>query len=265
MAKRVIVAFLNQKGGVGKTTSAVTIAHLWAQQNKSVLLIDLDAQGNVGDSLGLVKTNALHRFLVEDAGIGAVTLSGRDNLYLILGNKATARTKQNLSADPFGVFKLRDALEVRSMSSYNVVVLDVAPGADILQLSALVACTHFVIPVSLEHLALVGVREALESVAGLKKVNAFQGGFAGVLPTMLDRTVKGHVERLRMLAETFGRQVLPPIPTDATVGKAQAAGRALLEFDPRCRAMAGVELGKSNKHTGGYDAASRWLLREVGL
>ena len=261
--KRVVTAFLNQKGGVGKTTSAVTVAHLWAQDARRVLLVDLDAQGNVADSLGLEKGNALHRFLIGEAGVGAVTLTGRDGLYTILGDKTTAKTKQIWSGDPFGVFKLREALE--GLGRYDAVVLDVAPGADILQLGALVACTHFVIPVSLEHLALVGVREALESVASLKKVNAFQGGFAGVLPTMLDRTVKGHVERLRMLAETFGRQVMPPIPTDATVGKAQAAGRTLVEFDPRCRAMAGVELNGNGKRTGGYAAAARWLAREVEL
>jgi chromosome partitioning protein len=261
--KRVVVAFLNQKGGVGKTTSAVTVAHLWAQMGKRVLLVDLDAQGNVADSLGLEKTGALNRFLIGDVGTGAVTLSGRDNLYTILGDKTTAKTKQVLSGDPFGVFKLRESLA--EMTRFEAIVLDVAPGADILQLGALVACTHFCIPVSLEHLALVGVREAMESVASLKKVNAFQGGFAGVMPTMLDRTIKGHIERLRMLAETFGRQVLPPIPTDATVGKAQAAGRTLVEFDPRCRAMAGVELNGNGKRTGGYDAAARWLATEVGL
>ena len=258
--KNRVVAFVNQKGGVGKTTSAVTVAHLWAREGRRVLLIDLDAQGNTADCLGMDKTGDLNRFLVGDVGTAAVKFTGRDNLYTILGDKSTAKTKQILSGDPFGVFKLREALEGLR---YEVIVLDVAPGADIMQLAALVACTRFVVPVSLEHLALVGVREALESVASLKKVNAFNGGFAGVLPTMLDRGQKGHVERLRLLAETFGRQVLPPVPTDVTVGKAQAEGRTLPEFDHRCRALTGVDLGKGKK-MGGYDAAARFLWGEVG-
>ena len=188
-----MVAFVNQKGGVGKTTSAVTLAHLWAREARQVLLLDLDAQGNVADCLGLQKTGNLHRFLIDEVETAAILPSGREHLYTILGDKRTTKTKQILGGDPFGVFKLREAL--KGLRGYEVLVLDVAPGADILQLSALVACTHFVIPVSLEHLALVGVREALESVASLKKVQAFQGSFAGVLPTMLDRSIKvGHAD-----------------------------------------------------------------------
>ncbi len=263
MKKQVVCAFVNQKGGVGKTTSAVTVAHLWALEGYSVLLVDLDAQGNVADCLGLKKRGDLNRWLIGEVGLEAITASGRDNLAVILGDKSTARTKQVLSGDPFGVYKVRSALE--ELQAYDVVVLDVAPGADIMQLAALVACTAFVIPVSLEHLALVGVREALESVASLKKVNAFQGGFAGVLPTMLDRRIKGNVERLRLLAETFGRQVAPPIPTDATVVKAQASGQTLCEFDERCSALAGVTLGSHSKRTGGYEAAARWLAAECGM
>ena len=261
-----IVAFLNQKGGVGKTTSAVTVAHLWALEGKRILLLDLDAQGNIADSLGLEKTGALNRLLVGEVGTAAITPSGRERLEVVLGDKSTAKTKQILSGDPFGVFKLRETLaDLTRQRPYEALVLDVAPGADILQLAALVACTHFVVPVSLEHLALVGVREALESVASLKKVNAFQGGFAGVLPTLLNRSIKGHVERLKLLAQTFGRQVLPPIPTDATVGKAQAEGQTVAEFDPHCRALTGTELNGNGKRYGGYVAAARWLAQEVSL
>ncbi|HQE99752.1 MAG TPA: ParA family protein [Anaerolineae bacterium] len=263
MKKQVVCAFVNQKGGVGKTTSAVTVAHLWALEGRSVLLIDLDAQGNVADCLGLEKCGDLNRLLIGEAGRAAIRESGRAGLSVILGDKSTTRTKQILSGDPFGVFKMREALE--DMRGFDAILLDVAPGADILQLAALVACTSFIIPMSLEHLALVGVREALESVASLKKVNAFNGGFAGVLPTMLDRRIKGNLERLRLLAETFGRQVAPPIPTDATVGKAQAEGRTLVEFDGRCPAMAGVELNGTSRRTGGYEAAARWLAWECGL
>ncbi|MDX9954413.1 MAG: ParA family protein [Anaerolineae bacterium] len=265
MKKQVAVcAFVNQKGGVGKTTSSVTVAHLWAMEGRRVLIIDLDAQGNVADCLGLEKTGDLNRLLIGEVGRVAIRESGRDGLSVVLGDKTTARTRQILSGDPFGVYKLREVLEGLA-GGFDAVVLDVAPGADILQLAALVACTSFVIPVSLEHLALVGVREALESVASLKRVDAFRGGFAGVLPTMLDRRIKGNLERLRMLAETFGRQVAPPIPTDATVGKAQASGKTLVEFDARCPALVGVELNGNGKRTGGYEVAARWLAGEVGL
>lgn len=265
MNKRVVkLALVNQKGGVCKTTSAVTIGHLWAQSGKRVLLVDLDSQGNVAKSLGLERTNALHQFLINDRGMGAVGLTGRDGLFAILGDKTTAKTKSDLASDPFGVFTLRDAVDAIS-HRFDAVIFDVAPSADIMQLAALVACTHFIIPVSLEFLAIVGIRDAIESVNSLKKVNAFNGGLTGILPTKLDGTVKAHATYLRSLTDTFGRLVMPPIPTDATVEKAQSNGRTLSEFDPRCRAMAGVDLGGNGKRFGGYDATARWLAQEVGL
>lgn len=263
--KRVVkLALVNQKGGVCKTTSAVTLGHLWAQNMKQVLIIDLDSQGNVAKAMGLERTDSLNQFLVNDRGMGAVTRTGREGLWAVLGDKSTAQTKQNLSSDPFGVFKLRDATDAIAQR-FDAVIFDVAPSADILQLAALVACTHFIIPVSLEFLAMVGIRDAIESVNSLKKVNAFSGGLAGILPTKLDGTVKAHSTYLKSLADTFGRLVMPPIPTDTSVEKAQASGRTLSEYDPRCRAMVGVDLRGNGKRFGGYEAAARWLAQEVGL
>ena len=117
------LAIVNQKGGVWKTTTAVTVAHGLALCNLDVLLVDLDAQGNVADCLGMKKGPGLHDFLMRGAGLQAITESGRPHLDVIMGDPMTAEMKRALAGDPFGIFKLRDAL-VDVASEYDVCVLD---------------------------------------------------------------------------------------------------------------------------------------------
>ena len=173
-----ILTFANQKGGTAKTTSAVTLAAGLARTGYDVLLVDLDAQGNVADTLGIVKDNSLYRFIIGRAGLAAVRSSGRDHLDVVLSNKETSQLRQVLAGMDFREYQLLEALsEVER--EYDVIVLDVAPGADVLQISALVASDYFLIPVSLAHLAVVGVLDVLATVASLKRINAFKGELLG--------------------------------------------------------------------------------------
>ena len=92
-----ILTFANQKGGTAKTTSAVTLAAGLARTGYDVLLVDLDAQGNVADTLGIVKDNSLYRFIIGRAGLAAVRSSGRDHLDVVLSNKETSQLRQVLA------------------------------------------------------------------------------------------------------------------------------------------------------------------------
>lgn len=255
-----ILAILNQKGGVGKTTTAVSLAHGLARAGRSVLLVDLDAQGNVADALGLQKGPGLYGLLIE--GRWQPIPSGRPRLDLILGDKTTVQAKQVLAARDFREYALREALEPIT-ALYDVIVLDVAPGVDILQIAAMVAATHFLIPVSLDHLALVGVGDALVSVASLRKVGAFRGQLLGVLPTFWERTTRESQTQLEILATQFKSLVWPPIPLDVHCREAIAHGQTLYEYAPGTRALTGVRLGPEQISVGGYDAALTLLQREL--
>jgi chromosome partitioning protein len=256
------LAIVNQKGGVWKTTTAVTVAHGLAALGKSTLLVDLDAQGNVADCLGLKKGPGLYDFLAREAGLAAIVESGRPRLDVVMGDRMTAELKRTLAGDAFGIFKLRNALMDVS-TEYDVCVLDAAPGADILQMGALVACTHFLLPVGLAELAVIGAVDALGMVASLKKHDAFKGTFLGVLPTQWDRTTNESQAQLEAMTSKFQALVWPPIPQDTKAREAARFGKSLLEYAVDGRAVRGVEIG--GKLVGGYGRVVSRLVREMGL
>lgn len=253
----ITVAVINQKGGVGKTTSAVTLAHALARLGRPTLLVDLDAQGNVADALGLSKSPGLYSLLI--LGTELVTPSGREGLDVILSDKRTVEAKQILAGRDFREQALAEALSV-FYDLYDVCIFDVAPGVDVLQVGALVACDLFFMPVALDHLAVVGAADALASAASLNRMR-MGGRFVGILPTMWERTTKESHEQLQALSNRFGRLVWPPIPLDVKAREAPAFGKTLWEYAPQCRAVMGVKV----KHlmVGGYGAAALRLLQEV--
>lgn len=252
------LAIVNQKGGVGKTTTAVTLAHGLAKLGQRALLVDLDAQGNVADALGLEKSGGLYRLLIDKAGRQAVRQSGRAGLGVILSDQSTAQAKAVLIGRPFREQELKRTLD--GLEGYDWIVLDVAPGVDVLQISALVAATHYIIPVKLDHLSLVGAGDLLATAIAQTETLGCQ--FLGVLPTFLDRRLSETKEQLATLAQDFGRLVWEPIPVDAKAAEAPAFGQTLWEYAPHARALKGVEINSA--HVGGYEQTLARLLREVG-
>lgn len=255
-----IIAIVNQKGGVGKTTTAVTLGHGLALRGKRALVVDLDSQGNVADALGLEKAPGLYNLVARNAGKQAISRSGRPGLDVILSDKNTVRAKRNINERDFREYVLREALD-SVLGDYDVVFLDAAPGVDVLQLNSLVAATHFIIPVALDHLAVVGAGDALASAASLGKIGALGGQFLGVLPTMWERRTKESHEQLEALASQFGKLVWPPIPRDTKAREAPGFGKTLWEYAPRSRALVGIIA--NNKQIGGYQAVVNRLLVEV--
>ena len=152
-----ILAILNQKGGVGKTTTAVTLASGLAKKGMQVLLIDLDTQGNVADSLGLPAGDDLRRLLSPELHCPldqVVTPSGLDHLDVIRSDKSTTALKQVLAGVTLREYILIDALQ---HSGYEVIILDCAPSVDLLHFAALVAADYLLIPTRLDKLAVNGV------------------------------------------------------------------------------------------------------------
>jgi chromosome partitioning protein len=257
----IVLAIVNQKGGVGKTTTAVTLGHgLALRYKRRVLIVDLDAQGNLADVLGLEKRRGLQALLVTDDGGKAITWSGRVNLDVVLGDKSTVAAKQTLAGMSFREYELKKAL-ARVAGDYDVMILDAAPGCDVLQIGALVACSHFLIPAKLDHLAVVGAGDVLGTVVSLQQVNAFGGQFLGILPTMWDRRLKEGDYQIQYLAETYRRLVWPPIPVDAQVAHATVCGKTLWEYAPKGRGIRGAVY--MNGLVGGYAQVLDRLWLEV--
>jgi chromosome partitioning protein len=259
--------FKNQKGGVGKTAAAATIGHGMAMCGKRVLLVDMDSQGNVADSLGLAKGPGLYRLLVEGAGRRAIESSGRPGLDVILSDEQTIDVQVALVSQSFRgqgdpKFGLRDALRKLS-GGYDMCILDMAPSVGLLESSALAAADYLLIPAQMRQLSMVGVQMLVSSVAEEKEAGNLSCELLGVLPTFLDLREWETFTQHEWLEETFGELVWPAIPVDAKAARAPAFGQTLWEYAPRSRALMGFKM--RGKMVGGYGRVLARLLREVGL
>lgn len=255
-----ILAIVNQKGGVGKTTTAVTLAHGLAIEGHRVLIVDLDSQGQVASCLGLPKLPGLYHLLAKGAGAQAVTDTGRPRLRAVLSDKNTVSAQQEVSAQRFREHALDRAL-ASIKDDYDTIILDTAPGADLLQINALLACTHLMIPVKLDHLSVQGASDTLATVSSLEKLGALKARFLGVLPTYWEQTTTHTQDQLKVLVKQFGNLVWPPIPADTKVREASAEGLTLWEYAPVCRALSGALV--NGGMVGGYKATVERLMETI--
>jgi len=257
-----VIAVANQKGGVGKTTTAVTLAHGLALQGFDVLLVDLDPQGNVADSLGLKKGPSLYQLLVDKAPlVEVITPSGRKGLDCLLGDVTTAKAEAILTGTRYGEFTLKKALKG---ADYDHILIDCPPSVGLCFDLALEAADWLLIPTRCDRLAIIGVMEVLDFVHAHEEL-APPGGateLLGILPTFYERVTRESFERLKELVARFGDQVLPPIPTDTKLREAPVYGETIWEYALNTRALTGIEI--EGKFAGGYKEVLRMIIKKLG-
>lgn len=241
-----IIAFANQKGGVGKTTTAVTLSHGLAQAGYKTLLVDLDPQGHVAISFGLEKTNGLYEFIGEDAPLQEVVVSVMKDLDVLPGDKTTEMVKRQIIQSDFRETILAERLRVLP---YEYIMLDMAPSLDVLHVNGLVASNWVVIPTRLDALSIDGVKEILLSMAEINRRGHSFDGYC-IIPTFFDRSTRETLLQFRELVGAFGASVLPPIPQDTRAREATAYGQTLWEYTPRSPVVAGFD--QRGGQVGGY-------------
>ena len=270
-----IISVINQKGGVGKTTTVVNIGHKLAMEGCKVLILDADSQGNVAESLGMEPSPGMYDLLVGGKTLDGVTLStSRENLYVVPGNNTTAAAKQVLATRGFAEFVLQKALRGQGKADapagkYDVVLVDMAPSLDILHVAAMVASDHLLMPVKLDHLALVGVTEVATTMQEVRETMKslgvpFRCTLLGILPTFYERNTRASRAILESLRDAFPSEVMMPvIPQDTKLREAPAAGKTIWEYAPQSRGAVGMPV--SGERLGGYEAAAEWLKEKLGL
>lgn len=243
----ITITIANQKGGVGKTTTAITIGHALAMRGIATLIIDADPQGHIATSLGLQKSPGLYRLVFNQETIDDVQQQARDNLWIVPGDKRTEQAKRYLTSLDFREHVLASALIT---APHDVILIDLAPSLDILHVSALAASDWLIIPTRCDHLAIDGVNEILRTFAEIAQRGGQLQGF-NILPTFVDRTTNETRVQLQMISQAFSAQIWPFIPVDTRLREAAAHGLSIWEYSPSAHSVIGVPSSGSHR-IGGY-------------
>jgi len=245
MAK--IIAVASQKGGVGKTTTVVNLAHGLALKGKAVVIVDLDSQGQVAISLGLDQDSGIFSALVGGRNINQVIRgTGRRNLWLVPGDKRTATAQLVIQAEGRDIFSaLREAFVAPWNGKPDYVIFDTAPGVGGLQEAALALADLAIIPAALDHLALYGVTGVLETLAALSRARQWAGVLL-IQPTFFDETTRESRRNLEELQHNLTQLhpqgaeelLLAPIHRATRLREAAAEAQTIFEFEPEGRAAA---------------------------
>ncbi len=212
-----LLALVNQKGGCGKTTTAVNLAACLAVNKRRVLLIDLDPQANATVSLGVDPgrlTRTIYQVLVDDSmddGTGlelasVIVPSNVPNLDVAPSSIDLAAAELELSARIGREKSLRKKiLPVRDR--YDYIIIDTPPSLGLLTLNALVACEEVIIPIQTHYYALLGMRQLLRTLKVVREEVGHQIEIAGVVPTMYDARTSISKEIIHGIREYFGNKV----------------------------------------------------------
>ena len=235
MAK--IYSIINQKGGVGKTTTTINLGTAMAACGANVLIIDMDPQGNLSTGMGVEKVKrekGIYNILIDNLSINdAVIKTEIPNLNLIPSNEDLLGIDIELSNESDRVMRLKKALE--DLNSYDYILLDCPPSLSLLTLHALVASTGALVPLQAKFYALEGLSQLLKTIEDIKNSVNHDLMLEGVIITMFDgrNNLSNQVEqdvRSYLGAEVFSTK----IPRNIRLSEAPSHGLPALIYDHKC-------------------------------
>jgi len=230
-----IIAFANQKGGVGKTTTAVNIASALGQMGKRTLLVDADPQGNATSAVGIAKKNlrfSLYTLLAGASGAEeTVRETGFDNLFVIPSNIELAACELELSALDKRESRLKSALEPLK-AAYDYIIIDCPPSLGMITLNALVASDGVVIPMQCEYFALEGLSQLTGTVSRVQKLYNPSLELTGILITMYNGRLNLSLQVLREIKRYYASKLFAtPVQRNVRLSEAPSFGKPIGYFD----------------------------------
>lgn len=244
-----VLSVANQKGGVGKTTTAINVAAALAASELRVLLIDSDPQGNSTTGVGVSKDDeqsTLYNVLLREAGIrAAIVATEFEGLAVLPADQNLVATNLDLVDAEEREVRLKNAL-ADVLDDYDYIVIDCPPALDLLTLNALVASDAVLIPIQCEFLALIGISQLMDTIDRVKESFNPNLRIEGVLLTMYDDRTNLTKQVEADLREFFGKELFKTVvPRSIRLAEAPSFGKTILAYDPRSRgAEAYIQLAK---------------------
>jgi chromosome partitioning protein len=248
-----VLAIVNQKGGVGKTTTAINLAASLALQGHRILLIDCDPQANTTGGLGFrrQKPEEPQRLSIYDILLGPTTIpeailpTDVPKLMIVPGSKNLTGANLELVGAERREFRLRDAIAA-VRDRFTFILLDCPPALDLLTLNALTAADGLLVPLQAEYFALEGISELISTLDRVAQAFNPDLGLEGVLLTMYDDRTNLAQQVTQNLREFFGEKLLrTTIPRNIRLAEAPSHGLPVALYDPRSRgAEAYAELAR---------------------
>jgi len=247
-----ILALANQKGGVGKTTTAINLAAGLAELGKRVLLVDIDPQGNTSTGLGVRpenRTRTSYDLIVDRAELQDVVLTTSvPDVLIIAANADLASADLDIMANEKRSFLLHDALRRPEMAEYalDYILIDCPPALSLLTVNALVACDSVLVPLQCEFFALEGLSQLMLTIRDVRRSANPALRIEGVVLTMHDRRNKLTAQVEADARANMGDLVLKTtIPRNVRISEAPSHALSVLAYDPSSKgAMAYRELAK---------------------
>ena len=235
----VVVALANQKGGVGKTTTAINFSACLAEKNKKILLVDLDPQANATSGLGLEKEAGASIFsalLGERSGASQIKNTKIRNLDIIPSELDLAGSEIAIAKHDDYLHKLKYALSpVVDSNKYDVIILDCPPSLGILFMNALNLADEVIIPMQCEYLALEGLGVMVDIVSKVADAGNSALHISGILMTMYNPSTNLSQQVVQEVIKHFGDRVFETlIPRNVRLSEAPSFGLPVNKHDPHC-------------------------------
>jgi len=238
-----IISVINQKGGVGKTTTVINLAAGLSMQGKKILVIDLDPQGNATTGLGLSNTenseDTIYSVLNGNKKLHDVIQKTKfENLDLIASNVDLSGLEVETAGDSRRAFILKDELTAYlndSGGSYNYILIDCPPSLSLLTIMALVASNSLLVPLQTEFFALEGITQLMKTIERIKKNLNPELSIRGILLTMFDKRNKLSGEVEKEARDYFKDKVYTTVvPRNVRLSEAPSHGVPVLIYDKSC-------------------------------